>query len=122
MKTEEDDDTFMSNGVHNELSSEERKLIAELIKNENENSKKLKTTDIKKYLYKQNPKAVFSFLRKGVAYYVTTIRNENKLIPEDKNITFEIPVTDMGDADFFYVMDGKLLIRWIVNYDEIENN
>ena len=63
----------------------------------------------KKALYKQNPKATFKFIRKGVAYYTTEIREGQTF-----QIFFEIPVIDMGDADFESTMDAKLLIRWIV--------
>jgi hypothetical protein len=34
----------------------------------------MEKNDIKKSLYKQNPKATFRFIRKGVAYYSTEIR------------------------------------------------
>ena len=32
---------------------------------------------------------------------------------EEKRIEFEIPVDDMGDADFLPTMEAKLLIRWV---------
>ena len=70
----------------------------------------MEKNEVKKALYKQNPKAEFKFIRKGVAYYLTVIENEN----EPVQINFEIPVVDMGDADFESTMDAKLLIRWIV--------
>ena len=70
----------------------------------------MEKNEVKKALYKQNPKANFKFIRKGVAYYLTTIDSDNELI----QINFEIPVNDMGDADFETTMDAKLLIRWIV--------
>lgn len=71
--------------------------------------------EIKKILYKQNPKANFSYIRKGIVYYNTIINTEET---EDKKsipyqVFFEIPVMDMGDADFFNEMEGKYLIRWI---------
>lgn len=70
----------------------------------------MEINEIKKALYKQNPKAEFKFIRKGVAYYSTIIESENY---EPVEIKFEIPVSDMGDADFEYSMDSKYLIRWI---------
>ena len=63
-------------------------------------------TEIKKELYKQKPTAHFNFIRKGVAYYNTELNGEQ--------IWFEIPVNDMGDADFGTTMEAKLLNRWIV--------
>ena len=73
--------------------------------------------EIKKILYKQNPKAKFSYIRKGIVYYNTIISTENteEKLSESYQISFEIPVIDMGDADFFQEMDGKYLIRWISN-------
>lgn len=70
----------------------------------------MEINEIKKALYKQNPKAEFKFIRKGVAYYSTIIESENY---EPVEIRFEIPVSDMGDADFEYLMESKYLIRWI---------
>jgi hypothetical protein len=29
-------------------------------------------------------------------------------------VAFQVPVEDMGDADFLPVMDAKLLVRWLV--------
>ena len=70
----------------------------------------MEKNEIKKALYKQNPKAEFKFIRKEVAYYLTIIESES----EPVEIRFEVPVSDMGDADFESTMDAKLLIRWIV--------
>jgi hypothetical protein len=69
----------------------------------------MEKNEVKKALYKQNPKATFRFIRKGFAYYRTEIREGQTF-----QIFFEIPVVDMGDADFESTMDAKLLIRWIV--------
>ena len=72
----------------------------------------MEKNDIKKALYKQNPKARFDFIKMGSAYYNTTIRSDDK-IKVDYNISFEIPVEDMGEAKFGILMNAKLLIRWI---------
>ena len=67
--------------------------------------------EIKKCLYRQKPKATLLFIRKGVAYYESKIEyNDNK----EYIINFEVPVNDMGDADFFPIMDAKLMNRWLV--------
>jgi hypothetical protein len=66
-------------------------------------------TEIKKALYKQKPIAEFEFIRVGVAYYSTTIDNEG----EDFKVSFQVPVNDMGDADYLPQMDAKLLNRYI---------
>jgi hypothetical protein len=68
-------------------------------------------TEIKKELSKQKPLAIFKYIRKGVAYHYTDLNQDR--------VSFEIPVDDMGDADFKANMDAKLLNRWIVNNDEI---
>jgi hypothetical protein len=72
----------------------------------------MEKNDIKKALYKQNPIASFKMIRKGVAYYTTSIKDDSEEIM--RRVSFEIPVEDMGDADFLLTMDGKLLNRWIV--------
>lgn len=74
----------------------------------------MEKNDIKKALYKQNPEATLFQIRKGVAYYDTVIRIEEEPVIKSKTIIFEVPVIDMGDADFLPTMEAKLLIRWIV--------
>lgn len=63
--------------------------------------------EIKKSLYKQNPKATLDYIRKGSAYYFTVLEDGTR-------ITFEVPISDMGDADFLSHMESKLLNRWII--------
>lgn len=67
----------------------------------------MELNDIKKALYKENPRAVLKHIRKGVVYYSAHIPSVDEIIQ------FEVPVNDMGDADFLSHMDSKLLIRWI---------
>jgi hypothetical protein len=66
----------------------------------------MEKNDLKKLLYLNKPTAYLLYIRKGYAYYKSTVN--------EVEIMFDIPVTDMGDADFFPEMDGKLLARWIV--------
>lgn len=73
------------------------------------------TTEIKKELYKQKPIAELLFIRKGIAYYDTKIKIQEEPLILHKTLFFEIPVSDMGDADFIPKMDGKLLNRWLVD-------
>lgn len=68
-------------------------------------------TEIKKALYKEKPLARLDFIRIGTAYYNTTLENGTV-------VNFEVPVTDMGEADFTTTMEGKLLQRWIVMGEE----
>lgn len=70
----------------------------------------LQLNDIKKLLYKHQPTAVFERITMGVAYYRTHISTQDV----DLNVNFEIPVSDMGNADFNSTMEAKYLIRWIV--------
>ena len=63
-------------------------------------------TEIKKELYKQKPEANLRYIRKGVAHYYSDL--------SELRVNFEIPIADMGDADFGPTMDGKLLIRWLI--------
>jgi hypothetical protein len=71
----------------------------------------MEKNEIKKELYKQKPMAALDFIRKGIAYY-STVLNFDTL--DSESIQFEVPVSDMGDADFFGHMDAKLLIRYLV--------
>jgi hypothetical protein len=68
--------------------------------------------EIKKALYKQKPKATLTMIRKGVAYYKATVINNGS--NSISIVKFEIPTSDMGDADYFIDMDAKHLGRWIV--------
>lgn len=71
----------------------------------------MERNEIRKALYKQNPKAILKHIRKGVAYYWTSL--------EDRTlIQFEVPVEDMGESDFESHMDSKFLQRWIVEQIE----
>lgn len=71
----------------------------------------MEKNEIKKALYKQNPTAVLDYIRKGKAYYNTIVEDVNE---GSVFIKFEIPVEDMGDADFWGAMESKLLQRWIM--------
>jgi hypothetical protein len=71
----------------------------------------MEKNDIKKLLYKQNPVAKFLYVRKGNAYYDTTVEDTTL---GSVYIQFEVPVNDMGDADFLPIMEAKFLNRWIL--------
>ena len=68
----------------------------------------MEITEIKKSIYKQNPKAILMYIRKGNCLYETVLL-------EGEKMHFSIPISDMGDADFFSEMDAKYLIRWLTN-------
>lgn len=70
----------------------------------------MKKEEIKKELYKQKPIAHLRYIRKGIAYYLCQIESDG----DGVTVHFEIPIADMGDADFTTEMDAKLLNRWIV--------
>jgi hypothetical protein len=78
-------------------------FIVEEPKIQKENDKK---NEIKKELYKQKPISKFDFLRKKVLYYSTVLNGET--------IRFEIPVEDLGDAQYTPEMESQLLIRYLV--------
>ena len=80
----------------------------------------MEKNEIKKMLYKQNPSAKLSFIRKGKVYYTATIIVDGESDSESFNVTFEIPVDDMGEADFFTIMESKYLNRWIYEISKIE--
>tara|TARA_R110000851_G_scaffold172952_7_gene319249 strand:- start:555 stop:764 length:210 start_codon:yes stop_codon:yes gene_type:complete len=64
-------------------------------------------TEIKKALYRQKPEASLLKIRLSVAYYEASLEDGTV-------IYFEIPTEDMGDADFFPIMENaQHLNRWI---------
>jgi len=65
------------------------------------------SVQIKKATYKEKPVAHFRLIRSGIAHYYADL-NEFR-------VHYEIPVIDMGSADFTPLMDAKLLNRWIAN-------
>jgi hypothetical protein len=67
----------------------------------------MEKNDIKKALYKEKPLATLLHIRKGSAYYFTSLADGTR-------VDFEVPVNDMGDTDYLNHMDAKLLIRYIV--------
>lgn len=64
-------------------------------------------TEIKKATYKEKPQADFKWIRNGLACYCADLENYR--------VQYEIPVSDMGTAEFGRTMDAKLLNRWIAN-------
>jgi hypothetical protein len=78
----------------------------------------MKKNEIKKALYKQKPKARLLFIRKGSAFYTARLKDGET---EESRVTvyFEVPVSDMGDAEFYDEMDAKLLNRWIVDEEKV---
>lgn len=75
--------------------------------------------EIKKKFYKENPSAYLRYIRMGVAYYYVELNDISNVRPGDiyssAMIEFEIPVNDMGNADFEPTMPAKHLLRWIKN-------
>jgi hypothetical protein len=80
----------------------------------------MEKNEIKKALYRFNPTAYMQYVRKGKIYYYCIIPvSDCKDCPSKEDVPssevrFEVPVSDIGDADFYSEMDAKLLIRWIV--------
>lgn len=64
------------------------------------------TNSVKKLLYRTSPIADLIYIKDGKAYYTCPMEDE-------EDLTFEIPVTDMGEARFGLTMEAKLLIRWL---------
>lgn len=73
----------------------------------------MELNEIKKALYKQNPKAEFNYIVKGVMVYDTFLGEEKK------RIVFAVPVSDIGDATFTSEMDAKYLIRYLTTAKNI---
>lgn len=66
----------------------------------------MEKNELKKVLYREKPLANLTYVRKGVIYY--------ECVVNDIHILFEVPVNDIGDADFFPTMRAQHLIRWLV--------
>ncbi len=78
----------------------------------------MKKNEIKKALYKQKPKARLLFIRKGSAFYIARVK-DGETEESRVSVYFEVPVSDMGDAEFYDEMDAKLLNRWIVDEEKV---
>lgn len=72
----------------------------------------MEKNEIKKALYKQNPKAILKVKNETGELFTTTLL-------DNTIIEFFIPVNETFDADGKYIfddiMDAKYLIRWIKN-------
>lgn len=68
---------------------------------------------IKKALYIEKPIANLLYIKNGIACYDSTFKIEEKPLIIYKTVFFNIPVSDMGEAEFKPKMDAKLLIRWL---------
>jgi hypothetical protein len=82
--------------------------------------------EIKKFLLKNKPTAEFMYIRQEKAYYKTSmlrgiVADEIKGIYElTEKVIFEIPVSDMGSADFLPEMPAQSLIRWIYSNTTVD--
>ena len=71
----------------------------------------MEKNEIKKALYRQNPLAELNGMASSKED--TIYHYETKFKDEDGEDTFDVPVSDMGDATFEKEMEAKHLIRWI---------
>lgn len=69
----------------------------------------MEKNEIKKALYKQNPRAELMNVTKERIFYIAKIQVED----QEKVLRFFIPLGDIEDAKFEWLMDAKLLIRWL---------
>lgn len=79
----------------------------------------MKTTEIKKLIYKKNPYADLDMIRGGNLYYIAKFEvgtRENEYF--NQVVQFVVPISDIGTTDFFADMPAKHLLRWIVNNEE----
>lgn len=70
--------------------------------------------EIKKELYRIKPMAFFQRMNREFVHYQTKFLPMNVLPAEEMTINFQIPISDIGEAEFGEVMPAQLLIRWIV--------
>lgn len=76
-------------------------------------------TEIKKELYKKSPVASFVRAYKDGLSYSAFVYNDKD---EMQVCLFLIPYSDMGDAEFFAVMEAKYLIRWLLPHVDVNRN
>ncbi len=62
--------------------------------------------EVKKTLYKENPRAHLIRIKKGYLHYETIL--------ETGVVVFQVPYVDIQDGIFEVEMDAKHLIKWIV--------
>lgn len=67
----------------------------------------MEKNEVRKVLYKEKPVAKFDYIRKGLSFYSA----ESSM----GKLRFEIPVSDMGDADFLPEMEAQYLFRWFAD-------
>lgn len=70
--------------------------------------------EIKKELYRQKPTAHLLYVRGGYIYYQSKLEINKEDEKELKTVFFNVPIGDIGDADFTPTMDAKLLNRWLI--------
>lgn len=72
-------------------------------------------SEVKKRLYKENPVASLTTIKKGIIHYMAALPDTTDHGADV--IYFDVPVSDIGDAEFKAQMDSKHLNRWIVDYN-----
>lgn len=73
--------------------------------------------EIKKEIYKQNPKAQLERIVKGNLIYKT-----DSVRPYYRAVYFSVPFEDIGDATFYSEMEAKYLIRYLNWKDKNKND
>ncbi len=68
--------------------------------------------EVKKFLYKENPKAVLKHNEGSHLYYETKIKDG---VWAYHKIPLDETVNDEGESIFEDTMDAKYLIRWLVD-------
>lgn len=66
----------------------------------------MELNEIKKSLYKENPKAKLVSINQHSLLYGTELEI-------NQVVSFIVPLSDIGDAKFYPEMEAKLLIRYI---------
>lgn len=74
----------------------------------------IETIDIKKALYRENPKAELQDVRKdGIVYKATVYVSKGVVNGRAVDALFTIPLQEVGEVIWERQMDAKLLIRWL---------
>ena len=76
----------------------------------------MQLTDIKKLLYKEKMLAVIINVSKDGIFYSTRINNGSDIKEDKWDVTFLVPLSDIGDAKFEHSISSQFLIRWILSF------
>jgi hypothetical protein len=72
----------------------------------------MKTDDIKKAIYKEKPIAILRYIKKtGILY-------EAEIEFGPHPVLFQVPISDLGEAEWKIRMPSQLLLRYLIHEND----